>query len=166
MHKKIDKTTPVLFLIVCCALITGCSNNHIVIENDYFKYVISDNGTNLQFTDKAMGKNYLDTEVVTKCASATVDGTEYPASAVAFEDRQLHMEFGNTGVSIQLNVHQSGDRIVFKVASVAGKMESLTFMNVPLKLEGQPYEPFAACVLSMNLFGIIVRSLFSPLPDT
>jgi hypothetical protein len=123
-----------------------------VIENDYFKYVISDNGTNLEFTDKITGKNYLDTEKSTKCASVSVDGTEYPVSAVSFEDHQLCMEFGKAEASIKLDVNHSGNRITLKVASVAGRIESLTFLNVPLKLEGQPYEPFAACVLSMNLF--------------
>ena len=142
----------ILFLITGSVLFAGCNSNQIVLENDYFKYVISGNGTNLQFIDKATGKNYLDTKVGTKCASVSVDGSEHPASAVTFEDRQLHIAFGKTGVSIQLDVNQSGDRITLKVASVAGKIESLTFMNVPLKLEGQPYEPFAACVLSMNLF--------------
>src|SRR5690606_27993144 len=44
------------------------------------------------------------------------------------------------------------DRIIFNVISAPDNIESLTFLNVPLKLEGQPYEPFAACVLSMNLF--------------
>ncbi len=33
-----------------------------------------------------------------------------------------------------------------------GHPESINFLNIPLTLEGMPDEPFAACVLSMNLF--------------
>jgi hypothetical protein len=43
------------------------------------------------------------------------------------------------------------DRFRLEVVNVSGSAESLTFINIPLKLEGMPYEPFAACVLSMNL---------------
>ncbi|MDR1156334.1 MAG: hypothetical protein LBL04_16650 [Bacteroidales bacterium] len=145
-------TIKYLMLIVSCVFFANCNSNDIVLENDYFRYVISSNGTNLKFADKASGKNHLDTNVSTKCASISVDGTEYQVSAISFEDHQLSMEFGKTGVKIKLDVNHSGDRIALKVASVTGKIESLTFLNVPLKLEGQPYEPFAACVLSMNLF--------------
>ena len=153
-RKKIKMMNRIKYsmLIVCTVLFANCNGNHIVLENDYFRYVISSNGTNLEFADKTSGKNYLDTELSTKCTSISVDGTEHPVSAISFEDQQLSMEFGKTGVSIKLDVKPSEDRITLKVASVVGKIESLTFLNVPLKLEGQPYEPFAACVLSMNLF--------------
>ncbi|MEI6750609.1 MAG: hypothetical protein WCM93_15740, partial [Bacteroidota bacterium] len=46
----------------------------------------------------------------------------------------------------------STSEIVPKIISITGTVESLTFLNVPLTLEGMPYEPFAACALSMNLF--------------
>ena len=139
-------------LIVFCLLFTQCNNPPIVLENAYFKYEISGAGTNLQFTDKTTGINYLDTDRSTKCASISVDGKEYPVSVLSHEANQLRMQFGKTGVSIRLDIHPSDDRIALKVASVNGNIESLTFLNVPLKLEGQPYEPFAACALSMNLF--------------
>ena len=139
-------------LMVFGVLFVNCSNSKILLENDYFKYVIASDGTNLKFVDKMSGINYLDTEKSTKCASISMDGIEYSVSALSFEDNQLTMEFGETGVSVKLEVNQSVDRITLIVVSVAGNIESLTFLNVPLTLEGQPYEPFAACVLSMNIF--------------
>jgi hypothetical protein len=62
------------------------------------------------------------------------------------------MEFGQTGITATLVVKEENDRIALKVISVSGKIESLTFLNVPLNLEAQPYETFGACALSMNLF--------------
>lgn len=141
-----------IMLIIFSFFFTNCTGNNIVLENDYFKYIISGDGTNLKFVDKTSGKDYLDATISTKCASVFIDGTEHQVSALFFEDHQLSMEFGKTGVKIKLEIIHLEDRLILKVASVTGEIESLTFLNVPLKLDGQPYEPFAACVLSMNLF--------------
>jgi hypothetical protein len=64
----------------------------------------------------------------------------------------MKLEFGETGVTAEVKIRKTKDRINLKVTSVNGQAESMTFVNVPLKLEGMPYEPFAAYVLSMNLF--------------
>ena len=62
------------------------------------------------------------------------------------------MEFGTSDVIADIHIRKAKDRITFTVSSVKGNIESLTFLNVPLTLEGIPNESFAACVLSMNLF--------------
>jgi hypothetical protein len=49
-------------------------------------------------------------------------------------------------------MNKTSDHIMLEVTAVKGTAESLTFLNIPLNLEGMPHEPFAACVLSMNLF--------------
>jgi len=149
--KAMDKITFCMF-VAFNILLAGCNSHTVVLDNDYFKYEIAGDGTNLKFTDKTTGKNWLATDAVTKCASVTVGGTEHPVTAVSFEGRQLCMAFEQADAGVRLDVNRSGDRITLKVASVSGSIEALTFLNVPLKLEGQPYEPFAACVLSMNLF--------------
>lgn len=130
----------------------SCSPKNILLETDYFEYSIAGDGKNLYFTDKATGVDYLDTETISKCAYITVEGIIHEVTKVSLNENHLTMEFGDTGVKAALEVIHFKDRVTLKVASVTGQIESLTFLNVPLKLEGQSYEPFSACALSMNLF--------------
>lgn len=152
IKNKMKCRTNYFVLILLIFLFPMCNSDQIVLENDFFRYVISNNGTNLQFKDKTTGKDYLDNNTSTKCAYISIDGTEFEVSKISYDDSHMSMEFGETGVKVDIQVVNVGDRITLKIASVAGDIESLTFLNVPLTLEGQPYEPFAACVLSMNLF--------------
>lgn len=144
----------VLFLMAFFVsyLFYSCSGKRIILESNHFKYEIAGSGKNLHFTDKATGIDYLDTETNSGCAYISVEGTEYEVTKVSLNGDLLTMEFGDTGVKAGLEVFHSEDKVTLKVASVTGDIESLTFLNIPLKLEGQPYEPFAACALSMNLF--------------
>ncbi len=64
----------------------------------------------------------------------------------------LTFEFGDIGTTVSIRVKKARDHVALKIKSVAGKADALTFVNIPLTLEGMPYEPFACCVLSMNLF--------------
>ena len=123
-----------------------------VIENNNFRYEIAKDGKNLHFTDKTSGIDYLYADTVSYCASVVQNGKEYHATSASLRNNLLFLGFGNSGVTAEINIEKAKDRITMEVASVKGAAESLTFINVPLKLEGMPYEPFAACVLSMNLF--------------
>lgn len=144
----------VLFLMAFFVsyLFCNCSGKKIILESNHFKYEIASSGKNLHFSDKETGIDYLDTEINSGCAYISVEGTEYEVTKVSLNGDLLTMEFGDTGVKAELEVIHSQDKVTLKVASVTGEIESLTFLNVPLKLEGQPYEPFGACALSMNLF--------------
>ena len=124
----------------------------IVIENDWLKYEISNDGQNVCFIDKTTGIDYLFADSVTYCAYIVKDGRQVNVTSVSFKANTLFFEFGQTGVTAEMIIAKSSDHITMKVANVSGDPESLTFLNVPLKLEGMPYEPFSACVLSMNLF--------------
>ncbi len=149
---KISYRINYIVLIILSIFFTNCSTDNIVLESDYFKYVIATNGTNLKFVDKTTGNDYLDSESSSKCSYILVNGEKYDVTSLSLEKDQLKMEFGETGVNADIQVNKTEDRITLRVASVNGEIESLIFLNVPLKLEGQPYEPFAACALSMNLF--------------
>jgi hypothetical protein len=128
------------------------SKENIVIENDYFRYEIACNGKNLHFTDKTTGKDYLGSETVSKSAYIVSKGERYDVTALYREKNNLNMKFGRSGVEASIYIREENDRVTFKVTSVTGNIESLAFLNIPLRLEGMPYEPFAACALSMNLF--------------
>jgi hypothetical protein len=128
------------------------ANKGIVIENSCFRYEIGNDGRNQHFIDKNSDTDYLYADTVSYCASVMQNGKEFKVTSVIHKGNLLKLEFADTGVTAELKIRKTKDRINLKVTSVKGQIESLTFMNVPLKLEGMPYEPFAACVLSMNLF--------------
>ena len=79
-------------------------------------------------------------------------GKEYNVTDVSLKGSLLKFKFGDTGTTIGLRVSKAKDYIAIKVESVEGPADELTFINIPLTLEGMPYEPFAGCALSMNLF--------------
>jgi hypothetical protein len=143
-------------MIIICTLLYRCTpvskDGPIVIENRNFSYVIDKNGKNLHFTDKTSGTDYLDSDSLSWCALLISDGKKFNVSSVSLEGNHLNLDFSNAGVKVQLRIRKAEDGIEFEVIKVKGPAESLTFINIPLTLEGMPYEPFAACVLSMNLY--------------
>jgi hypothetical protein len=124
----------------------------IVFENDYLKYEIAGDGQNLCFLDKTTGIDYLFTDSVSYCAHIEMDGKRVNVTSVSLKGNSLFFEFGPTGVTAEIGVIKTTDRITMKVEKINGQPESMVFLNVPLNLEGMPYESFSACVLSMNLF--------------
>ncbi len=136
-------------------IIVACSSEKagkVVLQNRHFKYVISQNGKNLSFIDRESGADYLSKEKESWCASVTINGDRKNVQKVSTKGNFLHLEFEHPGVTADILIEKGKDRIKFTVKEVTGNPESLTFLNIPLKLEGMPYEPFAACALSMNLF--------------
>ena len=132
-------------------LLVSCSEKNIRIENNCFSYVIDPSGNNISFTDKATGINYLDTIKKSKCAAITKDGILHDVTSVKKRGRILELSFGESGVSASVKLLKGKKRIYFTVTHLKGDADSFTFINVPLTLEGMPYEEFSACALSMNL---------------
>lgn len=124
----------------------------VVIENNGFKYEIGADGRNQHFIDKASGVDYLNAASKSYCAYVTKEGKDYPVSSVSLKGNQLKLVFTDAGVSATILVTKGKDWIDWKVTALNGPAESLTFINAPLTLKGLPDEPFAACVLSMNIF--------------
>ncbi|MDO8991729.1 MAG: hypothetical protein Q7U83_01605, partial [Daejeonella sp.] len=143
-----------IFLITLLGLIFESADPlfaaDIIIQNDKIEYAIDDQGKNLRFIDKASKTDYLDKKSASYIASIKKDGREFPVSAVSLRGNLLKLEFKTAGLTADLLLDIEKDRFRLEVVNVSGSAESLTFINIPLKLEGMPYEPFAACVLSMN----------------
>jgi len=128
------------------------AEGRVILNNGVFKYEIAQDGKNLHFIDCASGRDYLDLQKVSYCAFIQQRGKPFPVSALRLEGDRLCLEFGDARVRAEIVLHKDKDRWVYRVDKVEGEVEALTFLNIPLTLEGMPYEPFAACVLSMNLF--------------
>lgn len=123
----------------------------IVIGNDKIEFALSEQGKNLRFIDKASKTDYLDRKSESFIASIKKDGKEYTLSSASLKGDILRLDFGLAGFAADLRLQVEKDRFTLEVINVCGSAQSFTFFDVPLMLEGMPYEPFAACALSMNL---------------
>jgi hypothetical protein len=145
----------IFIIISAIAFLLQCSSNQkgiVILENRNFRYEISKEGKNLSFIDKKSGTDYLRKDSVSWCAKLTANGRDYNISRVTYRRRSLILEFAEAGTMVDIKVVKTRNHIDLKVESIEGEADALTFVNIPLTLEGMPYEPFAACALSMNLF--------------
>jgi hypothetical protein len=141
----------VLGLLVTCSSASGAQQNPIVIENTHVRYTISPEGKNLEFIDRASGADYLRAAQST-CAMVRCAGKDYPATSAALQKGRLTVEFDKPNAKAVLHVESRESYILLAVETVSGdNIESLTFLNVPLTLQGRPDEQFGSCALSLNL---------------
>ena len=154
MKVKIKYQCLALVLILVCTLFQACKSGSegIIIQNRNFRYEIANDGRNLHFIDKSSGIDYLETENSSASASVISNGKEHTVSAVSLKGDILTLEFFTAEVTASVRITEARDRVNFEINEVTGPVESLTFINIPLKLQGMPDEQFAACLLSMNLF--------------
>ena len=151
-YKVLQTTILLLTAVLPCLLFAGVSKNgDVIIESAYFKYEIASNGINLHFIDKSSGIDYLRTTTATACAFATKDGKDYPVTSVTQNGNQLTLQFQSIGFSVGIVINKTKDYISMEVSEFSGNAVALAFMNVPLNLQGLPNDPFAVCVLAMNL---------------
>ncbi|MCP4644871.1 MAG: hypothetical protein GY851_30795 [bacterium] len=123
-----------------------------VIENACFRYEFGGDGRNLHFVDKATGTDYCKGDADTPIASVKIGDAVVPASAAAYQDGKLTLDFGESGAQATVGVTVGDRHILLEVKSVAGEdVEQLTFANVELTLTGTLNDPFAACALALNL---------------
>jgi len=142
----------VLGLFATCSVASGMQQNSIVIENTHVQYTISADGKNLAFIDRASGIDYLKKDNSSACASVRCGGVEYPATSAQLEKDKLTIEFNKANTKAVLRVKSLDSYIRLTAESIRGdNIESLTFLNVPLTLQGRPDEPFGSCALSLNL---------------
>lgn len=128
------------------------STKQIVFESAAFRYVIASDARNVEFVDRATGKDCLRRGAPAPCALIRVGGKNEPATAAAFARNRLTLRFGDAGVRAVLKTEARSSHFVFAVESVSGgEPDALTFLNIPLALKGSPDEPFGACALSLNL---------------
>lgn len=149
-RKRLFLTKILGLLFFAIPLATHAQN--ILLETKTFKYEIAPNGRNLHFIDKKSGNDYYSTQSNSLCSWVKSNGKQWDISSVTLHKDLLKLVFGTSGITADVKITPSIDRITFEVVAVNGAPESLTFLNIPLRLNANPAEPFAACALSLNLF--------------
>lgn len=147
-NKKMKHWIIVSLVMMLFSLPAGAS---IVLQNKYFSYEISDEGKNLHFWDRIKKIDYLYADTSSYCAGIVLNGRLVHVKAVVQKNDLLMLDFGE-GVKVSIHIQTNADHLILSVAQVVGAPESLTFLNIPLRLEAMPYESFAACALSLNLY--------------
>lgn len=131
---------------------TAHAQTPVVLENAHVRYMISAEGMNLGFVDRATGTDYLRRGAPSRCAVVRCKGKDFPATSVVYTNDHLSLNFGNSGASAIVGVELIPFAIRFAVESIQGNdVESLVFVNIPLSLVGRPNEPFGACALALNV---------------
>ncbi len=99
------------------------------------------------FIDRSTGNDYFDHGSDSWCAYIVKDGIKENVTSVSLNGKHLLLEFPGSGIMADILLKKTRNSLNFTVVKVEGDPESLVFMNIPLSLEGMPYEPFSACAL-------------------
>ena len=105
----------------------------------------------VEFVDKESGLNYV-VDGGSPCASIRKAGQWHPATAVSVAEGNWQLRFADTDVGVVLRSVARQRHVVWEVVSCHGEgVEELVFCDIPLKLQGLPDDPFAACALALNI---------------
>ena len=119
-------------------------------ENQHFKYVVGPDGRNLQFIDKQTGRDHCSGNGKMPMARLKKAGKTHDATSARYNEGQLSLSFGDSGVQAVLKAIIHPQHIVWEVVSVTGEgIEEFTLLDITLALSGT--EPFAVCTLALNI---------------
>ncbi|NCO34006.1 MAG: hypothetical protein GW893_09095 [Armatimonadetes bacterium] len=122
----------------------------VILENELVRYAIGEDGQNREIVDVKSGVNHL-SGAPSSCATVMTHGQERSASAVAYSDGKLMIEFGASGVVAVIRVDTQPGYFLFTVESVSGDPDELAFVNIPTTLEAKADQLFSASVIALNL---------------
>ena len=135
-------------------LLCAGTGKPIELENQYLRYVIDGDGSNVTFADRQTGVDHSAHNSGVKFARLRRGGREFAASQVTLTDGKLHVQFGESGITAVIEVKVEARYLTFEVVSVSdGALDELVFVDVPLSAsEVSPSAGrFQACTLALNL---------------
>ena len=123
----------------------------LTLENRYVKYAIGRDGRNLHFIEKATGEDWAIREPASRCAFVLKHGREYGASATAYENGRLTIQFGRARATAVVRIEVTAQYFRFTVEAFRGEVDELRFINLPTRLRAKADEPFSATCIALNL---------------
>ncbi|MHB8973415.1 MAG: hypothetical protein ACYC3X_09245 [Pirellulaceae bacterium] len=134
-----------------CALPLAADEIAAMVETSCLRLAISTDGRVIEFVDKQSGQNYV-ADAKNPCAWVRKSGQLYPATAVSVSEGNWQLRFAESNVAAVLRPIALQRHVVWEVVSCSGEgVEELVFCEIPLKLQGLPDEPFAACAIALNI---------------
>lgn len=131
--------------------VAGDAAENVTLAGGSFRYVIGADGTNLAFVCTATGLNYCRQQPPTAFARALVAGQWRRATSVVADGDRITVAFADTPATATLAGTTHPRHLVLKVLAASDEVEQLQLLNVPLTVQGTLEEPFAACVLALNM---------------
>ncbi|NLF19688.1 MAG: hypothetical protein GX595_20850, partial [Lentisphaerae bacterium] len=123
----------------------------IELQNTRVRYVIGEDARNRHFIDRRTGVDHLAAPSGSACAVVCQGDRRVDATAAAWRDGRLYLEFAPAGVAVEIAVDCRADDLTFTVAAVRGEVDELHFVNIPTRLQARPDEPFSATCIALNL---------------
>ena len=124
----------------------------VVLQNEYAKVTLEATGHVLEFSDVRTGIDYCGAGEDSTFARVRTKAGELAVSGLSREGDRLILTFPEGDIQVALSVRVEPHYFLFEVSGVQGdNIEELSFLDVGLAVEGQPSEPFAGCVLALNL---------------
>ncbi len=121
------------------------------IETDALRLAISSDARVVEFTDRASGRNYVAGRG-RPCAWVRKANQLLPATSASRVDGQWRVQFAGADTEASLRVTARARHLVWEVVSLSSEdLDEFVFCDVPLTLQGDPVEPFAATALALNL---------------
>ena len=122
-----------------------------MIESALFRYVIDLTALNASFVERDTGHEYCQPDPPQSAASARIGERWHDACAAATVDDRVTLRFTDTEATVALAVTTHERYVVLTVESATEEIEELEFIHLQLTLKGELDEPFAACVVALNL---------------
>lgn len=120
-------------------------------ETNYATLSIGADARIVCLTDKSSRQDYAQHDPQVAFAIATVEGTECPATSAAVHNDRITFSFGESGAQVVIGLRARPYYFYLKVLRATDNIDSLTFCHIPLTLKGTLDEPFAACMLALDL---------------
>ncbi len=141
----------VLLGVLCAGAVAGQPTSVVMIENDCVMVGFPADGGSLFVADKATRIDYGDDKAVPAFAHVVKAGQTHPVTSLSYSDGQLALTFEGADARALISIDAQPNYIVFEVLEVSGDVEALTFFDAQLTLAGSLDEPFAACMLALDL---------------
>ena len=143
------KTMPVIFGLLATLFTSAGVDAQptavVTVETEYARFGIGADGQGVQFADVRSVTNYCRQPWAGPVARVQIDGKSHGATKAVREGDLVTLEFGESGVTIELRITAKPRYFVVEVVSVSTeKIEELAFVDLPLSVSGAPDEPFAA----------------------
>jgi hypothetical protein len=123
----------------------------VVVACGNFRYVIGADGSNVALVGTATEQNYCQPQPVSTVARALVAGQWRRATRVSGDQHRITVGFDDTPATAVLQFTPHAGHVVLEVLSASDEIDELQLVNMPLTLRGSLDEPFAACLLALNL---------------
>ncbi len=130
---------------------TGQDRADIVLATKTFRYAIGTSGVNAAFTATESGIDYARLAPPSPIARVRIADRWHNSVSATGNSNRMELGFADSAATVTLGVTAYPQHLVLEVVAASDEVDELQWLNLDLTLKGNLEEPFAACVLALNL---------------